>query len=140
MLSTGYALYFENAAVRVLEHPSGFAIFQYQPGPRALLDLQAALTHLGNLLRQRAWHTVLSDQRRMQPFAKEETAWMAEFWAAYLARQDGGLRAAVLVAHDVFARLASSEFRHSNQQATLNITYRTFEEEPDVLAWLTQPD
>jgi hypothetical protein len=138
MLSNGYSLYFSNAAVRVLEHPDDFAIFQYQSGPRALADLQAALTHLDNLLRRRQWRKVLNDQRQMMPFSEEERAWVNTYWQAHLDQHNHGLHAAVLMAQDVFARLAASQQRLEHQAAALNITYHLFEAEAEALAWLRQ--
>lgn len=136
MLSNGYALYFNNAAVRVLEHPDGFAIFQYLPGPRNLTDLQAAVTHINRLLHRRAWGKVLNDQRQMVPFTPEESAWVCNYWRTHLAEHPHGITSAVVVAQDVFARLAASQLRHDHQAAALAIEYHVFEAEGEAVAWL----
>ena len=138
MLSTGYSLYFENAAVRVLEHPAGFAIFQYQAGPRSLADLQAAVTHFDNLLHRRHWSMVLNDQRRMQAFTQEETAWIKAYWRTHLDRHPNGLYAAVLMPQDVFARLAAGQLRHDHQTNAPGISYCLFDDGANALAWLKQ--
>jgi hypothetical protein len=134
MLSNGYALYFNNAAVRVLEHPHGFAIFQYLPGPRTLTDLQAAVTHVNRLLLRRAWGRVLNDQRQMVPFTPEESAWVHNYWHTHLDQHPHGITSAVIVAQDVFARLAASQLRHDHQ--ALDIEYHVFEDEGEAVAWL----
>lgn len=140
MFPSGYAIYFENAAVRVLEHPADFAIFQYRPGPRSLLDLQAAVTHFDHLLRRRQWWKVLNDQRHMQPFTEEETAWVHRYWQTRPNPNPRGLSAGVLLAQDVFARLSAGQLRHGNQAADLNIAYHVFDTEAEAVAWLQQLD
>jgi hypothetical protein len=37
----------------VLEHPDGYVVFAYKPGPRQLSDLQALLRHTRNLFERR---------------------------------------------------------------------------------------
>lgn len=138
MLSTGYVLYFENAAVRVLEHPIGFAIFQYKLGPRAFTDLESALVHVNNLLHRRQWYRVLNDQRQMVPFSEEEITHVSEFWRTHLNHYHQGICVAVLMAHDVFARLAASQMRHYHQTVALTITYRLFEDEAEAAVWLRE--
>ena len=129
----GLPIYFQNPVACIYEHPDGYAVFAYAPGRRALPELQAALHHLSRLLEHRDWHGVLGDQRRMAPFTAEESAWISEEWFA-LATRRSGLCAAVLVADDVFARLAANQVRH---QATA-VTYRTFQDAAEAAAWLRQ--
>jgi hypothetical protein len=136
MYSIGYSLYFENAAGRLLEHPDQYVIFQYHPGPRTFTDLQALLTHMGILLRRNNWHKLLGDQRLMAPFTKEESQWIVEYWLASPQQRVGGLYGAIIVAHDVFARLSMSQVMHEAQASSL--TYRLFEDQALADAWLRE--
>ncbi|MDO7851361.1 hypothetical protein [Hymenobacter convexus] len=132
----GLPVYFQNAAGRLLEHPAGYIVFQYHPGKRALPDFQALLTHTSQLLRRNRWHRVLADQHRMVPFTEEETAWVTTFWLDPANQPAGGLHAAVVLADDVFARLATNMMRETLQSAAL--TYRLFKDETTAAAWLMQ--
>jgi hypothetical protein len=134
--ATGLSIYFENPAGRVLEHPGGYAVFEYAPGKRQLSELQALLIHTGHLLRRRQWHRLLGDQRRMAPFTAEESKWIVEYWLDPANQQPQGLYAAVLLAEDVFARLATTQLIHDAKAATL--TYHFFENELAASAWLRQ--
>ncbi len=136
MYSTSLSLYFENAAGRLLEHPDQYVIFQYHPGKRKFTDLQALLTHTGILLRRNNWHKLLGDQRLMVPFTEEESKWIVEYWLTGPQQRAGGLYGAILVAHDVFARLSMSQIMHEAQAASL--TYRLFENEKEAATWLRQ--
>lgn len=136
MYSAPLPLYFENAAGRLLEHPGQFVVFQYHPGPRQFTDLQALLTHTGILLRRNNWHKLLGDQRLMAPFTEQESKWIVEFWLAGPQQQQGKLYGAILLAHDVFARLSMSQVMHEAQASSL--TYRLFEDEAPAVAWLRQ--
>lgn len=136
MPSPKLPLYFENAAAAVREHPAGYVVFEYKPGKRAFTDLQAVLQHLSNLLRRRDWHRILGDQRTMTPFTEQETAWIVDYWLDVTRQRPGGIYAAVLLAEDVFARLAATQLRHENKQAAL--TYRLFEDEAEAATWLGQ--
>ena len=134
MLTSGLAPFFENAAACLFEHPGGYVFFQYKAGKRHLADLQAALTHTADLLHKRKWYKLLGDQRLMAPFTDEETAWVITQWLTGTQMLVGDIHAAVLVANDVFARLAASQLRHD---ATLaGLVYRTFEDETQAAAWL----
>jgi hypothetical protein len=134
MYSISYPLYFENAAGRLLEHPDQYVIFQYHPGKREFADLQALLTHTGILLRRNNWHKLLGDQRQMAPFTEQERAWIVEYWLDARLQRPGGIYGAVLLAHDVFARLSMNQVMHDAQASSL--TYRLFEDEAEAAAWL----
>jgi len=136
MYSASLSLYFENAAGRLLEHPDHYVVFQYHAGKRKFTDLQALLTHTGILLRRNNWHKLLGDQRLMVPFTEEESKWIVEYWLDGPQQRDGGLYGAILVAHDVFARLSMSQIMHEAQAASL--TYRLFENEKEATTWLRQ--
>jgi hypothetical protein len=134
MYSASLPLYFENAAGRLLEHPNQYVIFQYHPGKREFTDLQALLTHTGILLRRNKWHKVLGDQRQMAPFTEQESKWIVEFWLDGGRQQQEGLYGAILLAHDVFARLSMNQIMHEAQASAL--TYRLFEDEDEATSWL----
>jgi hypothetical protein len=125
-------LYFQNPVGRLLEHPQGYAVVEYQPGPRQLSDLQGLLAQLVRLLTQRGWDKVLADQRLMQPYTPEESEWIRANWLT----RGVVFRGAILLPHDVFARLASSQLVHEAKAASLS--YRLFEEPADAVAWLQQ--
>ena len=129
-------LYFENPAGRLLEHPDGYAIFQYHPGPRQFHHLQALLTHTLNLLQRNGWHRMLGDQRLMAPFTEEESAWIVDHWLDPSRHGSMGLYGAVLLAPDVFAHLPHDQVMHDAKAAAL--TYRLFDTEEAAVAWLQQ--
>jgi hypothetical protein len=138
MPTSGLSIYFENAAGRLLEHPDGYVYFQYHAGKRAFTDLQALLTHTSTLLKRKKWMKVLGDQRLMSPFTEQESAYILEHWLAYGLHSPGPIYAAVIVANDVFARLAASQVQYEAKASVL--TYRLFEHEAiaAAAAWLRQ--
>lgn len=129
-------LYFENSVGRLLEHPEGFVIFQYRPGKRQLSDLQALLTHTRNLLVRNDWHRMLGDQRQMAPFTEEESAWIVDYWLDASRQRPGGLRGAILLADDAFARLSMDQVMHEAKASVLS--YRFFDAEDKAVAWLRE--
>ena len=129
-------IYFENPAGRILEHPDGYVVFQYHPGKRQLTDLQALLTHTRQLLHRNSWNKMLGDQRLMSPFTPEESKWIVEYWLDGSRQRPGGLYGAVILANDVFARLATDQVMHDAQASAL--TYRLFDSEEKAVAWLKQ--
>ncbi len=134
MLTAGLSPCFENAAACLFEHPNGYVLFQYKAGKRRLADLQAGLSYTTHLLHSRKWRKVLGDQRLMAPFTDEETAWVVTQWLASTRPLVGDIYAAVLLANDVFARLAASQLRHD--ATTVGLVYRPFEDEALADAWL----
>jgi hypothetical protein len=128
--SSTFRLYYQNAVARLLEHPQGYAVVEYQPGPRQLTDLQGLLGQLVRLLTQRGWDKVLADQRLMQPYTPEESEWIRAHWLT----RSVLFRGAILLPQDVFARLASSQLVHEAKAA--NLSYRLFEEQGVAEAWL----
>jgi hypothetical protein len=125
-------LYFQNPVGRLLEHPQGYALVEYLPGPRQLSDLQGLLAQLERLLTQRRWTKVLADQRLMQPYTPEESDWIRNNWLTRGVAYHG----AVLLPHDVFARLASSQLILEAKAASLS--YRLFDEPAAAQAWLLE--
>jgi hypothetical protein len=128
--SSAHPVYFQNAVARLLEHPHGYAVVEYQPGPRRLPDLQGLLSQLAHLLTQRRWNRVLADQRQMQPFTPEESEWIRAHWLTRGTQFHG----AILLPHDVFARLASSQLVFEAKAASLS--YRLFDEQATAEDWL----
>jgi hypothetical protein len=136
MQNTLPRLYFQNSVGRLLEHPDGYAIFQYNPGKRKLSDLQALLAHTRNLLQRNKWHRMLGDQRLMSPFTEEESTWIVNHWLDSSVERPGGLYGAIILADDVFARLSMNQVMHESKAAAL--TYRLFDSEEKAVAWLKQ--
>jgi hypothetical protein len=129
-------LYFENTVGRLLEHPDGYVVFIYKPGKRRLADLQALLTHTRNLLERNKWNRLLGDQRLMTPFTDEESAWIVDYWLDGSRQRPGGIYSAIILAHDVFARLSMNQVMHEAKASVL--TYRLFDSEAKAVAWLRQ--
>ncbi|GAA4509493.1 hypothetical protein GCM10023172_43070 [Hymenobacter ginsengisoli] len=129
-------IYFENAAGRLLEHPDGYVRFEYFPGKRKLTDLQALLTHTGQLLKRNNWNKLLGDQRLMTPFTPEESAWIVDYWLDRARQRPGGIYGAVILANDVFARLSMTQVMTDAKAAAL--TYRLFDSEEKAVEWLKQ--
>ena len=129
-------LYFDNPVGRVLEHPDGYAHVEFEPGPRLLQHLQAFLIQIGQLLRSRGWNKMFSDQRQMAPFVPEESSWIVDYWLNIAQQGTNAIYGAVLLPHDVFARLSVSQVMSEAKTAAL--TYRMFDTEADARAWLRQ--
>ncbi|MFD2785459.1 hypothetical protein [Hymenobacter rubripertinctus] len=129
-------LYFENPAGRVAEHANGFAIVHYSSEPRDFTDFQAFMTHVRHLLVQRAWYRVVSDQRLMVPFTDEERTWIRGNFLVRVRPDGQPLHVAVLLAHNVFARLATNLVVSEAREAQL--VYRMFEQESSALIWLAE--
>ena len=136
MPSSTPRLSYENAAGQVLAHPARYVLLVYKPGPRSLADLQALITHIGQLLLRNNWYYILGDQRLMTPFLPEQSAWLVTYWQAYTQQRPGRLYVAVVLAQDVFARLAVSQLRQEISVA--NMTYRQFVDASAAAAWLAQ--
>ncbi|UOQ76347.1 hypothetical protein MUN84_17505 [Hymenobacter sp. 5516J-16] len=128
-------LYFENPVGRLLEHPDGYLVVQYNAGKRKLEELKTFLTQASTLLQQRNWHKLLGDQRVMAAFTEAERVWITENW---LTRSTTAhpYYGAVLLAHDVFARLAMNLVMNEARESGL--VYRLFEDENAAVAWLLQ--
>jgi hypothetical protein len=102
---TGLHTYFENAVGRLLEHPKEhYILVEYLTGPRQLRELQAFLTHAGQLLAQHGWDRV-QQQGTMPAFTPAERTWLTAYWATKT-HQPADLYAAMLLPHDVFAHLS----------------------------------
>jgi hypothetical protein len=132
-------VYYENAVGRLLEQTAGeYIIVEYSAGSRKMSDLQAFLHHAGLLLERRGWYKLLGDQRLMSPFTPEESKWIASHWLSRNQQRNSTLYGAVLLPHDVFARLSVSQVM--NEAKTAALTYRLFTEKAEAVAWLQQID
>ena len=128
------SLYFENSSGRVWEEAAGYLRLEYLPGPRTADQFRALLTHTAQALGRHHWSKILVDQRQMAPYSPVEQDWMTNEWLPRAVNEYGYRHGAVLVAHDVFARLAMNQFMMASRG--LPHVYRTFEAEPEALAWL----
>ena len=131
-------LYFENAVARLYGHSDGYAIVQFHPGPRKFSDLQTLLTQVRRLLELHRWNRFLNDQRLIdRPYNSEEAAWIVDYWRNTAAEHPEGLYGAVVMSHNVFARLVMGQIvQQANTAATMH--FRRFETEPEATAWLLQ--
>ncbi len=130
------SLYFENSAGRIWEEPGGYVRLDYHAGTREVAQFRALLTHTAQALSRRKWDKILVDQRNMAPFSATEQDWMTTEWLPRAVRESGYRYGAVLVANNVFARLAMNQLVMATR--TLTHTYRTFETEDAAMAWLVQ--
>lgn len=134
MSTPARSLYFENSSGRILEEPAGYLRLEYHPGSRKEHHFRALLTHAAQALQRRGWRRMLVDQRAMAPFSTSEREWMTTEWLPRAVREHGYRHGAVLVATDVFARLAMNHFVMATRD--LGHTYRTFEAEEAAVVWL----
>ncbi|WP_139252310.1 hypothetical protein [Hymenobacter psychrotolerans] len=109
---------------------------KYNAGKRQFEELQAFLTHASTLLHTCGWHKLLGDQRAMVAFTEEERLWINNNWLTDAHNKDKAIYAAILIAHDVFARLSMNLVMTQNKESSL--TYRLFEDETAAAAWLQQ--
>ena len=130
------SLYFENSAGRVWEEPTSYIRLEYRAGTREVAQFRALLTHTAQALSRRQWSKILVDQRDMAPYNPVEQDWMTNEWLPRTVRENGYRFGAILVAHNVFARLATNQFIMASRE--LPHTYRTFEAEEAAVAWLRE--
>ncbi|GAA3959436.1 hypothetical protein [Hymenobacter antarcticus] len=129
-------LYFENAVGRLYAHPDGYALLRFSPGKRKLSELQGLLSNMRSLLEFNRWHRFLTDQRLLAPLTPEEVAWIVDHWHDTAAQHPAGLYGAVVMAQDVFTRLAMGQI--VQQANTASMHFRRFETEAEATAWLGQ--
>ncbi|MGI4824025.1 MAG: hypothetical protein ACRYFV_22680 [Janthinobacterium lividum] len=105
-LPIGLHTYFENAVGKLLEHPfERYITVEYHTGPRQLGELQAFLSHAGQLLAQHGWDQLHSAKGMMAAFTADELVWIIDYWSTKTHRSTD-LYSAMLLPHDVFARLS----------------------------------
>jgi hypothetical protein len=128
------SIYFENSAGRIWEEPQNYLRLEYYHSPREEVQFHALLTHLMQALVRHGWGKVLIDQRIMVPYSAHEQAWMTNEWLPRAVLECGYRYGAVLMAHNVFARLAMTQLVMATRD--LPHTYRNFEAEEEAVAWL----
>lgn len=134
MPASSRSIYFENSVGRIWEQPKGYLLLAYHPGPRQQADFQALLSHLIRAMQRTGWNRVLVDQREMEPFSSAEQAWMIDEWLPRAVEEGNYQYGAVLLAQDVFARLAMNQVVLATR--TLPHVYQSFDNKPDAVKWL----
>ncbi|UOQ69228.1 STAS/SEC14 domain-containing protein [Hymenobacter volaticus] len=134
MLNSTYRIYYENAVGRVVDDPLGFARLTYQSSVRVADSFHAFLGHVTRLMARRGDGCLLVDQRRMSPFTPDEQRYVIEQWLPRTVQEGGYRYGAVIVAEDVFARLATASVVTAVRE--LPMQYRYFEQEAEAIAWL----
>ena len=127
-------IYFQNSAGGVWEEPAQYVRLAYYPGPRPEAEFRALLTHARRAMQRYGWGRLLINQQEMKAFTPAEESWMVQEWLPQAVREAGYRFGAVVVAHDVFARLAMSSLTLTSRQ--LGHTYRNFESEQEAAEWL----
>lgn len=127
-------LSFKNDAGSLWEEPQGYLRLDYNPGRRNETQFQELLTHARLALHQRGWSRMLVNQQQMSAFSPSEERWMTTEWLPQAVREDGYRHGAIVVAHNVFARLATANLVLSSRQ--LGHVYRNFENDEEAARWL----
>lgn len=130
------ALLFTNRAGQLLADAAGFLRVRWGAEPRALTTTQELFEQVIKQLQQRRWSCVLINQVVMLPFTPAEQQWVATDWLPRAVREGGYRHGAVVVSPQVLVRLATA-FVTTNVQG-LPLTYRSFDEEPAAVRWLSQ--
>ncbi|MGI4738593.1 MAG: hypothetical protein ACRYG7_25770 [Janthinobacterium lividum] len=134
MLAPTPTIYFKNTVGCIWEEPAGYLRLDYYPGVREQTQFKALLTHVRQAMIRRGWNRLLVNQQQMSPFTPVEEAWMTTEWLPQTVREAGYRYGAVLVARDVFARLAMSSLLPTSRK--LGHLYRNFEHETEAVGWL----
>jgi hypothetical protein len=99
--------YFKNAVGELLAHPLGHYItVEYYTGPRQPADLIAFITQAGQMLARWGWDKLSSERGQMPPLSPIEEAWLGTFWHSQPQPYATVLYGALLLPHDMFARLS----------------------------------
>lgn len=99
--------YFENAVGHLLAHPLGHYIaVEYYAGPRQPADIQAFLSHAGQLLAHWGWDKLRSEQGQMAPLTAVEIKWLITCWRSQPQDHTAILYGALLLPHDTLVRLS----------------------------------
>ncbi|QKG51462.1 hypothetical protein [Hymenobacter sp. BRD67] len=127
-------IYFKNDVGCLWEEPLAYLRLEYCAGSREESQFRALLTHTRQALQRRGWSKLLIDQQQMSPFTSGEEAWMTTEWLPRAVLENGYRYGAVVVAHDVFARLAMTNVVMTSRR--LGHIYRSFEHDAEAIAWL----
>ncbi|MGI4875836.1 MAG: STAS/SEC14 domain-containing protein [Janthinobacterium lividum] len=134
MPAASRTIYFKNNAGCLWEEPESYLRLEYYPGKREEAQFRALLSHARQALQRHGWNRILIDQQHMTAFSAAEANWLLHDWLPVTVRETGYRHGAVLLAHDVFARLAMTSVEAAaNQQVSI---YRNFSDEATALAWL----
>jgi hypothetical protein len=134
MPAASRTIYFKNSIGCIWEEPQDFLRLDYYAGPREESHFRALLTHVRQAMQRRKWDRLLVNQKEMSAFTPAEETWMVDEWLPVAVRENGYRYGAVVVAHDVFARLAMSNIISTSRK--LGHLYRNFEGETDATNWL----
>ena len=134
MPAASRTIYFKNSIGCIWEEPQDFLRLDYYPGPREEGQFRALLTHVRQAMQRRHWDRLLVNQQDMSAFTPTEESWMVNEWLPLAVRENGYRYGAVVVAHDVFARLAMGSIISTSRK--LGHLYRNFEGESEAIAWL----
>ena len=104
--------------------------------PHTLADTQAYLGQLAQALWQRRLQKVLINQVTMLPFSAEEQTWISNEWLPRTVRDTGYRCGAVVLATDLYSRLATASI--TTNPHNLALRYRSFDNETEAEAWLRQ--
>ena len=134
MPAASRTIYFKNSVGCLWEEPEAYLRLEYDPGPREEVQFRALLTHVRQAMQRRSWSRLLINQQKMSAFTPAEESWMVNDWLPQAVRENGYRYGAVVVAHDVFARLAMTGLVMTSRK--LGHTYRNFEHEKEAVGWL----
>jgi hypothetical protein len=135
-MSAARTIYFKNSAGCLWEEPAAYIRLDYYAGVRSETQFQALLTHAQQAMRRHGWNRMLVNQQAMSAFTPTEENWMINDWLPRAVRDAGYRYGAVVVAHNVFARLAMTGLVMTSRK--LGHLYRNFEHEPDAITWLLE--
>jgi hypothetical protein len=136
MSNASRTIYFKNSIGCIWEEPQAYLRLEYYPGPREEAQFRALLTHARQAMQRRSWSRLLINQQQMSAFTATEESWMTNEWLPQAVRENGYRYGAVMVAHDVFARLAMNSLLTTSRK--LGHVYRSFEEETEAVNWLLE--
>lgn len=134
VMAVAPTIYFKNTVGSVWEEPAGYLRLEYYSGLRQEAQFRALLTHARHAMQRHGWSRMLVNQQQMSPFTPAEEAWMTTEWLPQAVHESGYRQGAVVVAHDVFARLAMTGLVMTSRK--LGHTYRNFESEKEAADWL----
>lgn len=129
-------IYFKNNAGCLWEEPQNYLRLDYYPSARNETQFQALLTHAQQAMKRHGWSKMLVNQQAMTALTASEQSWMINDWLPRAVQEAGYRHGAVLVAHDVFARLAMTSVAMTSRK--LGHLYRSFEHEAEAIAWLLE--
>jgi len=132
--ATSPTVFFENNAGQVLAYPAGYLHLHWGSEPRTLAETQAILQGVSRGLQHFGWSKMLGSQLDMLPFSAEEQAWVAHEWLPHAVQEAGYRSGAILLAANLYARLATAFVTTSVQ--SLPMRYRSFDNEAEAIAWL----